>query len=270
MLRHSTSLFVSVMMHVVLLAGVVVLYQMYRSPASEPKEHRLCLCLNQVAEAVPLSESLPPPSLKERVPEVIPPPKPVSKTPPPQPKPLPKVSKEIPKKPVVVPPKAVKKDLEQPKQKVKPKAKPKEPEVQNVTAVPEYVAPKALESTLRQADIPVMQRTASPRVEAVAPVVQKSTQERYLEEHLQIISQLLRRHLYYPKRARKRHMQGNVIVVFELLQNGDIGAIHVKQSSNRGILDRAAVKTISKLSGKVPKPAETITIEIPIQFRLRS
>ena len=270
MLRHSTSLLVSVMMHVAVLVGVAALYQMYRSVAVEPQEHRVCLCLTQVAEAVPSPVPVVTKQVHERITEEVPLSKPIPLKPPtpPQVKPSP-IVQHVPKKQPVAVPKEVKKRLEQPQQKIKPEPRLEEPDVQSVTAVPKRVEPVALEREHQYSQPPTTPTVAPPSV-AVEEPVQPSVQERYLDEHLQIISQLLRRHLYYPKRARKRHMEGNVIVVFELLQNGDIGNIHVKQSSNKGILDRAAVKTISKLSGKVPKPPQTITIEIPIQFRLRS
>ncbi len=271
MLRHSTSLLVSVMMHGALLAGAWVIYQMYIASPKEHKEHRVCLCLTQVKEAAPLPA--PKESLQEIPKEAVLPPKTV----PLQPlassrsKPPPAVPKEISKKEPKISQKKALKRVAQPMPTIESKRVLQQEllKEKEVTAVQEHVLPTASQSRQEYPEaVATKHATALPA--AIAKPSQKSMQEDYLEEHLHAISQLLRHHLYYPKRARKRHIEGRVVVVFELLKNGDIGTIRIKKSSSRTVLDRAAVKTISTLSGKVPKPPQSITIEIPIQFRLRS
>ncbi len=237
MLRNSSSLFFSLLVHVALAFGAFVTYQEYQHHVREVEERKpICLCLSQVQEVVSEPQAVVPPPVEappliEKI--ELPP------------------AVELPK------PKAVKKPtpIKTPKPPKKQPLKVEEPKKIEPTEVAEVTASEVIEIT----------------EEPVLPVkpIQKSVEERYLDEHLRIIAQLLRKNLYYPKRARKRHIEGEVVVVFQLLKNGDIGVVNVKQSS-REILNNAAIKTIKKLSGKVPKPPQNITIQIPIQFRLKS
>ncbi len=239
MLRNSFSLFFSLLVHVALAFGVFIVYQEYQYQhhhVQEIEESKpICLCLSKVQEM-------------ESEPQVVVPP---VQTPPLIEKIEPSPVVELPKPKVVKKPTPIK----TPKPPKKQPLKVEEPKKIEPIEVAEITSDEVMEIT----------------EEPILPVkpIQKSIEERYLDEHLQIIAQLLRKNLYYPKRARKRHIEGEVVVVFELLKNGDIGAMHVKQSS-RKILNNAAIRTIKKLSGKVPKPPQNITIEIPIQFRLKS
>ncbi|MEA2110970.1 MAG: TonB family protein [Campylobacterota bacterium] len=164
------------------------------------------------------------------------------------PKPLKSIKKEVVKK--IELPKPVKKKI------VKPKVKPQK----------KVIVTKKVE-VLKEPEVPVI---VASEVELAPVELQppKSVKEEYLEEHLMLIAQLLKKNLYYPKRARKRHFQGKVLMRFTLKSDGSISNISVVEGS-KNILNRAAIKTINKLSGKVPKPVEPITIEIPIVFRLK-
>lgn len=90
----------------------------------------------------------------------------------------------------------------------------------------------------------------------------------YLQEHLRTIVQLLREYLYYPRMARKRHIEGEVLAVFTLETDGSIHGVAIKKHS-RDILDRAAVQTIESLSGLMPHPENALTLEVPIRFVLK-
>ncbi len=265
MLRHSSSLFVSVMLHAALLLGVLALYRFIEMPSlsQSAKEHRVCLCLADVVHALP---KVPPPI--EAEPSVIPKSLPLPSTPP----------HEVTKTTKTVTKKSLPSKQSAPQKVIETRSIPKQAHQERVTENSVENHEDSIESL--KPEEPLNEKERSPNVShnvvqetparTEAPVTTKSEEAIYLQEHLQVIAQLLRKHLYYPKRARKRHIEGDVVVVFELLQNGSIGSVHVKKSSHRKILDRAAVKTIGKLSGKVPKPSQTIRIEIPITFRLRS
>lgn len=90
----------------------------------------------------------------------------------------------------------------------------------------------------------------------------------YIDNNLEKISQLLSDNLYYPRRARKRGITGKVLVSFKILQDGTVSSIKIISSKSE-ILSKAATKTINDLSGKFPKPSKDLTIEIPIEYRLR-
>jgi len=97
---------------------------------------------------------------------------------------------------------------------------------------------------------------------------QKTSQEKYIDNHLQKISQLLSENLYYPRRARKRGVTGEVIVRFNLSNNAITSDIEIIKSQN-ALLSRAAIKTIQNLSGEFPKPDKNIVLQVPIVFSLK-
>ncbi len=99
-------------------------------------------------------------------------------------------------------------------------------------------------------------------------VAAPQSSERYLNEHLARIAQLLQEYLYYPRMARKRHIEGEVLAVFTLEKDGTVHDISVEKHA-RKILDRAAVQTIASLSGRMPHPEHTLTLEVPIRFVLK-
>jgi len=125
----------------------------------------------------------------------------------------------------------------------------------------EKVKSKPIENTLKQL------------ATAQGPLKQKSiktvqaAQKAYLQENISKISELIRENLYYPRRARKRGIEGIVVVTFVLHKDARVTDVHIL-SANRAILGRAAIRTIEELSGKFPKPHEAITLKVPINYVL--
>jgi len=118
-----------------------------------------------------------------------------------------------------------------------------------------------------QTDVQPEPAEAAPAPQTQTPSAERQTSEAYLNEHLAVIARLLRENLYYPKLARKRHIEGEVLASFMLLSDGTIREVSVKKHA-RYILDRAAVRTIESLSGLMPHPKTALTIEVPIRFVL--
>ena len=87
------------------------------------------------------------------------------------------------------------------------------------------------------------------------------------QKNLQIIAQLIQENLYYPRRARKRGIQGEVVVQFILTKNATISCIKIL-SSTHGILSKASLETLNNIANKLPKPNKNITLTIPIQYVL--
>ncbi|WP_345987391.1 TonB family protein [Sulfurimonas sp. HSL1-2] len=92
--------------------------------------------------------------------------------------------------------------------------------------------------------------------------------ESYMNEHLAIIAQLLQRHLYYPRMARKRHIEGEVVASFRVEPDGSVHDVTIQKHA-REILDRAAIRTITSLSGRLPHPRHALTLNVPIRFVLK-
>lgn len=92
--------------------------------------------------------------------------------------------------------------------------------------------------------------------------------EQYINEHMKQLVKLLQENLYYPRSARKRGVEGSVVVKFILRKDATACCIEVI-SSNSAILSRAAVQTIENLSGKFPIPTKELVLNVPILYDLK-
>ena len=79
------------------------------------------------------------------------------------------------------------------------------------------------------------------------------------------IRSALERAKYYPLTARRRGIEGTVIVEFSIRDNGLPENINIAVSSGSEILDNAALATVTRAS---PFPHDIRNIKIPISFRL--
>jgi protein TonB len=88
-----------------------------------------------------------------------------------------------------------------------------------------------------------------------------------MEKNLEKIVALLKENLYYPRRARKRGVEGEVLVSFRLLKNAEVCDIKVLNSPS-DILSRGAIRTLEELSSKFPKPEQELNLKVPIYYKL--
>ncbi len=76
----------------------------------------------------------------------------------------------------------------------------------------------------------------------------------------------------YPKEARRKGYEGEVILRVEVLPNGRVGQIDIKKSSGFELLDRSAHATVKQWKfvpakkGEAPIP---LWVNIPIKFQLQ-
>lgn len=96
---------------------------------------------------------------------------------------------------------------------------------------------------------------------------QKTYAKTYLQTNEKKISNLLQKHLFYPSSIKKKGIIGEVIVKFKLSTNKRIYDIKVIKSNNK-MLNRLAMKTITDLSGKLPKPKKNIILHLPVEYKL--
>ena len=96
------------------------------------------------------------------------------------------------------------------------------------------------------------------------PMVHK---QEYAQLHINEIATLIKENLYYPRRARKRGIEGEVRVRFTLQEDATITNIEILSSQSE-ILSRAAKQTLENLSKKLPKPDEVLTLTVPIKYSL--
>jgi protein TonB len=75
----------------------------------------------------------------------------------------------------------------------------------------------------------------------------------------------------YPREARRNGQEGMVMLLVEVLPNGDARKVSIEKSSGHELLDNAAVKAVRKWrfvpakKGANPTPA---WVKIPVEFSL--
>ena len=88
----------------------------------------------------------------------------------------------------------------------------------------------------------------------------------FIENNLYLIQKNISKNIKYSKRAKKMRIEGNVVIEFNLLKNGDI--TNIKALSGHSLLIKSTIKAIHKASSSFPKVKENILIKIPINYKL--
>jgi protein TonB len=253
MTKHSKSLLLSILIHSLLLGFVFYAYSEVSSFLGHKKEKKVCIklgCIHSVATETnksPIKEKKSVEKVKKRAP----------KTPPKKP------HKKIVKKRVktkTVPKKVI------PVKKIQKLPEPKSQEIVKV----EEKEPKKEQIIVAEDECPAQQiKPQKKRKDAQEQTLQtESSSQRYINTHLAEIAQLLQENLYYPRRARKRGIEGEVIVKFTLKTDAEVAKIEIISSENE-ILSRGAIRTLEDLSGAFPKPDEQLTLRVPISYSLQ-
>jgi TonB family protein len=76
----------------------------------------------------------------------------------------------------------------------------------------------------------------------------------------------------YPREARKKGAQGEVVLKVEVLPNGLVGQVEVKKSSGHEILDRSALSAVKQwkfFPAKRGEIAIAYWVNIPVKFQLQ-
>jgi protein TonB len=76
----------------------------------------------------------------------------------------------------------------------------------------------------------------------------------------------------YPREARKKGFQGEVVLKVEVLSNGLVGQVEVRKSSGHEILDRSALSAVKQWKFFPAKRGESTIpfwVNIPIKFQLQ-
>jgi protein TonB len=93
-----------------------------------------------------------------------------------------------------------------------------------------------------------------------------------LQGYLWEIRKLLEKQKEYPLMARRRNLEGVVVVALTITAGGQVDASQVSRSSGHNLLDDAARNTIRRVGRFPPFPGDLkrqkLTVEIPLAFRL--
>lgn len=295
--RSLIGLTLSLLVH----AGAVAFFVTQDVKKEKPKPKKITLQM-AMFQSVPVkklpAKIKPQPAIEKAVetkPETVvtPPPKPV----PVVPKPLVKV------KPVIKKKLKLKKRIVKKKKKIKKVIirKPIRKAVKKPPAKPRRAIPK--KKVVARKPRPAVRRTPSPvykkppvrRVVPThpkrAPVAKKPPQRvikpvtkakpvrpqqgnpRLEKQYGKGIYGLINQKKSYPRRAKRRKIQGVVKVAFNIAKNGLISNLRIHQSSGSSLLDKAALDAVRKV-GRFPAIPATINKQvlsyiIPISYKLR-
>ena len=240
--RKLRSFLYSLFLHGTIALLVVALFVTTKNEEKVPKEKYCKVMLTQVCECLPEKAAVKPPVVQKK------------------PQPKKKVVKKKKPKPIV------KKKIPVKKAPVVEEKVIEEPEVVEEIQVVE-VEEEAKELIVTPNAPVVLSPAAKEAIEA-PPAKNITPEDAYVKAHIAEIMSLLRKNLYYPRMARKRGIEGKVIVRFELLETGEIKNITIIEAG-RDILAGAAVTTIERLEGKFPLPSEPLLLHVPIMYQLK-
>ncbi len=263
------------LMAIVIYALLLLLGYIWYNASAETKTERVTLTTVPVTLAMFQSPEV----ILEPTPAII------EETPQPEPikpveqlieQPIEQVIEPIPKKVAPVPkpiePKIMPEKTAPPPKKEevtqKPLEVPKETPKETPSIEPKTETKKILPPPI-QATEPTKEITTEP---AIHPNLSDKAEQSYLSELNAIIAQ----HAYnsYPRRAKRRNWQGEVLIQFILQPNGRITRLSIVESSGRQLLDNAALEIFQlKMNHQFkPFPKEIVRtqwrIEVPVSYNL--
>lgn len=87
------------------------------------------------------------------------------------------------------------------------------------------------------------------------------------------VASRLQRQKRYPKAAKRKKIQGTVVVSFTIRRNGSVAGVRIARRSGHAMLDKEVLAMVRRASPFPPIPANagrnTITVTVPISFRSR-
>ena len=94
-----------------------------------------------------------------------------------------------------------------------------------------------------------------------------------ISNYLGRIVSRLQRQKRYPADARRRKMEGTVVVAFTVRSNGQVSGVRLKRSSGHAALDREVRAMIKRAAPFPPMPQDSgrkaLSLSVPINFKMR-
>ena len=83
----------------------------------------------------------------------------------------------------------------------------------------------------------------------------------------------LQRQKRYPSSAKRKKLQGTVVIAFTIRKNGNIAGVRIKRRSGHSVLDKEVLAMVRRASPFPPIPTNAgrrkISVSVPISFRVR-
>src|SRR3989304_3920541 len=90
-----------------------------------------------------------------------------------------------------------------------------------------------------------------------------------IKNYITLISDSIRRNIYYPVSAWRSGIEGKVLTSFLIETDGKAKDVRIKVSSGSTILDRCALKIIEKSLPLPAPPLKGLRVEVPLVFSLK-
>lgn len=108
--------------------------------------------------------------------------------------------------------------------------------------------------------------TKTPQKKEAKIIDEKDIKQKYIDDHLALIINLIKKNVIYPKIARQRNIQDTVIVKFTILKNGELTNIEILKGHK--FLQKTTIKALKKASEKFPSVPKVIDLKLPIEYKL--
>lgn len=114
--------------------------------------------------------------------------------------------------------------------------------------------------------------TPAPRPEpaasaaSAAPAAPANSRQR--SAVLSEVHDALQRHFFYPRLARLRNWEGNVLLGFQVRSDGRIHEVEVLESSGRAVLDQAALSALRSVRQVAYNATRPVELQLPVAYRL--
>ncbi len=168
---------------------------------------------------------------------------------------------------------------------VKPQPRPKQQVVQPPQP-PEPPKPKKIEEKpkkiAKKRGKPTPRKEVVERIEEPQPVVEEPqplppqpqvSPPAISVAYEQALAALLEKHKFYPRRARRRRLEGEGVIELEIARSGRLLKAVVIDSTGSAVLDRAIERIVERAEPLPPLPAEylesTMNVRVPLSFALK-
>ena len=172
--------------------------------------------------------------------------------------------------------KAVKsKPRPKPLEKKKPIDKPKKPEVkEELTTEPasevvektEVIEEVEQQPDTETVDQDMLAQTVNVNSNSTTDNAAAAAKAQYMEQHFAYIKKMIEKEFVYPRIARRRGLEGKVVVSFVICEDGSVHGVKIIESSGHKILDKNAIACIKRATPFPPPPARAELV-FPIIYK---
>ena len=170
-----------------------------------------------------------------------------------------KVVKKVEKKKIV---------KKKPKKKIVKKKVVKKVEKKKIVEKKKKIEKKIEKKVIKKEPVskPITEKTAVQKAKQQVVKEKIDVKQDYLAKHLSLIRKEIKSNVKYPKSAKRLNIQGIVRVKFTLHTNGKVDNIMILSGHAR--LKKATVNAVKNAASSFPRVGKTITIELPIEYKL--